>query len=57
MGLQQLFGFIRDAVMHVIVIMLALILLMIVASRNVEYQLEQAAQAEVVPTEISALLL
>ena len=46
MGVTQLLNFIKEAGKRVIVIMLALILVMIVASRNVEYQLEQDAQTE-----------
>ena len=43
MGIQQLVTFVKEAVKRVIVIMLALILVMLVASRNVEYELEQDA--------------
>ena len=46
MGVTQLLKFIKEAGKRVIVIMLALILVMIVASRNVEYDLEQAALAQ-----------
>lgn len=46
MGVTQFIGFIKEAAKRVIVIMLALILVMIVASRNVEYELEQDALTE-----------
>jgi len=46
MGMTQLLEFIKEAAKRVVVIMLALILVMIVASRNVEYELEQAALTE-----------
>ena len=46
MGITQLMIFIKEAAKRVVVIMLALILVMIVASRNVEYQLEQEALTE-----------
>jgi len=46
MGMTQVIAFIKEAAKRVIVIMLALILVMIVASRNVEYELEQAALTE-----------
>ena len=46
MGVTQLLKFIKEAGKRVIVIMLALILVMIVASRNVEYDLEQAALSQ-----------
>ena len=54
MGVTQLLAFIKEAGKRVIVIMLALILVMIVASRNVEYELEQAAQTEQVQLENGA---
>ena len=53
MGITQLMIFIKEAAKRVVVIMLALILVMIVASRNVEYQLEKAAQTEQVQLENS----
>jgi len=43
MGVKQLIAAIKEVVMRMIVIMLAVILVMIVASRNVEYELEQEA--------------
>lgn len=46
MGVTQFMAFIKEAAKRVIVIMLALILVMIVASRNVEYELEQEALTE-----------
>lgn len=46
MGVTQFMAFMKEAVKRVIVIMLALILVMIVASRNVEYELEQDALTE-----------
>ena len=46
MGITQLMIFVKEAAKRVVVIMLALILVMIVASRNVEYQLEQEALTE-----------
>ena len=46
MGVKQLIAAIKEVVMRMIVIMLAVILVMIVASRNVEYELEQAALTE-----------
>ena len=51
MGITQLMEFIREAGKRVVVIMLALVLVMIVASRNVEYELEQAALTEQVQTD------
>ncbi len=54
MGVTQLLKFIKEAGKRVIVIMLALILVMIVASRNVEYELEQAALAEQVQLQTGA---
>lgn len=46
MGLGQLITFIKEAAKRLIVIMLAVVLVMLVASRNVEYELEQAALQE-----------
>ena len=46
MGVTQFIVFMKEAAKRVIVIMLALILVMIVASRNVEYELEQEALTE-----------
>lgn len=43
MGFAQLIGFIKEAAVRLLVIMLAVILVMLVASRNVEYELEQEA--------------
>ena len=43
MGLAQLISFIKEAAVRLLVIMLAVILVMLVASRNVEYELEQEA--------------
>ena len=43
MGFAQLLGFIKEAAVRLLVIMLAVILVMLVASRNVEYELEQEA--------------
>ena len=43
MGLAQLISFIKEAAVRLLVIMLAVILVMLVASRNVEYELEQTA--------------
>ena len=54
MGMTQLMEFIREAGKRVVVIMLALILVMIVASRNVEYELEQAALTEQVQVDSEA---
>ncbi|MBQ3010614.1 MAG: hypothetical protein IJD81_05445 [Oscillospiraceae bacterium] len=51
MGMTQFMEFMKEAVKRVIVIMLALILVMIVASRNVEYDLEQEALSEQVQME------
>ena len=51
MGITQFIAFLKEAAKRVIVIMLALILVMIVASRNVEYELEQAALTEQVQME------
>ena len=41
MGVKQLIGAVKEAGLRIAVIMLALILAMIVASRNVEFELEQ----------------
>ena len=46
MGLVQLINFVKEAAVRLLVIMLAVILVMLVASRNVEYELEQAAAQE-----------
>lgn len=46
MGIRQLITFIKEAAKRLLVIMLAVILVMLVASRNVEYELEQAALQE-----------
>ena len=46
MGFAQLIGFIKEAAVRLLVIMLAVILVMLVASRNVEYELEQEAAQE-----------
>ena len=54
MGMTQLMEFIKEAGKRVVVIMLALVLVMIVASRNVEYELEQAALTEQVQTDSGA---
>ena len=43
MGVQQLIAFMKEALKRIVLIMLALILVMLVASRNVEYELEQDA--------------
>ena len=43
MGVKQLIGAVKEAGLRIAVIMLALILAMIVASRNVEFELEQEA--------------
>lgn len=43
MGITQLMAFFQEAAKRMVLIMLALILVMIVASRNVEYRLEQEA--------------
>ena len=43
MGVGQLIVFIKEAAKRLVVIMLAVILMMIVASRNVEFELEKAA--------------
>ena len=51
MGITQFVAFLKEAAKRVIVIMLALILVMIVASRNVEYELEQDALTEQVQME------
>ena len=51
MGFAQLIGFIKEAAVRLLVIMLAVILVMLVASRNVEYELEQAALTEQVQME------
>ena len=42
MGVTQLLKFLMDAAKKLLVIVLAVILVMLVASRNVEYELEQA---------------
>ena len=48
MGLAQLISFIKEAAVRLLVIILAVILVMLVASRNVEYELEQeAAQQQI----------
>ena len=44
MGIAQLIDFIKLAAKRLLVIILAVILVMLVASRNVEYKLEQEAQ-------------
>ena len=41
MGVKQLIGAVKEAGLRIAVIMLALNLAMIVASRNVEFELEQ----------------
>ena len=41
MGVKQLIGAVKEAGLRIAVIMLALILAMIVASRNVEFEREQ----------------
>lgn len=41
MGIKQLLMAVKEAGLRIIVIMLAVILAMIVASRNVEFELEQ----------------
>lgn len=43
MGVRQLILFIKEAAKRLVVIMLAVILVMLVASRNVEFELEKAA--------------
>ena len=43
MGVAQLMAFMKDAGKKVLVIVLAVILVLLVASRNVEYELEQEA--------------
>ena len=42
-GLAQLISFIKEAAVRLLVIILAVILVMLVASRNVEFELEQQA--------------
>ena len=54
MGMTQLLDFIKEAAKRVVVIMLALILVMIIASRNVEYELEQSALTEQVQMDSEA---
>ena len=51
MGITQFVAFLKEAAKRVIVIMLALILVMIVASRNLDYELEQDALTEQVQME------
>jgi len=43
MGLTNLIAAVKEAGLRITVLMLALILVMLVASRNVEYELEQEA--------------
>ena len=43
MGVAQLIAFMKEAGKKVLVIVLAVILVLLVASRNVEYELEQEA--------------
>ena len=43
MGIAQLIAFMKEAGKKVLVIVLAVILVLLVASRNVEYELEQEA--------------
>ncbi len=46
MGVAQLIEFIKMVAQRLLVIVLAVILVMLVASRNVEFELEQQAQQE-----------
>lgn len=46
MSIGQLFGFLKNWAQKLLVIVLAAILVMLVASRNVEFDLEQEAQQE-----------
>ena len=43
MSIAQMIGFIKNWAQKLLVIVLAVILVMLVASRNVEYELEQEA--------------
>ncbi len=43
MGVNNILAAVKEAVLRMLVLMLALILVMLVASRNVEYELEQEA--------------
>lgn len=43
MSVEQLVTFVKEALKRVVLIMLALILVMFVASRNVEFELEKQA--------------
>ena len=51
MGVAKLIAIMKEAGKKVLVIVLAVILVMLVASRNVEYELEQQALQEQIQTE------
>lgn len=51
MGVAQLIAFMKEAGKKVLVIVLAVILVLLVASRNVEFELEQQALQEQIQTE------
>ena len=46
MSISKILAVLKDVSMRIVMLMLALILVMLVASRNVEYELEQEALNE-----------
>ena len=56
LSIAQMIGFIKNWAQKLLVIVLAVILVMLVASRNVEFELEQQAQQEKTQTENTGYL-